>query len=39
MGLPTLLQRTWGHGDFGVYAKIVGGGALAVGDGVVVSGT
>jgi uncharacterized protein YcbX len=39
MGLPTLLQRTWGHGDFGVYAKIVGGGSLAVGDGVVVSGT
>ena len=39
MGLPTLLQRTWGHGDFGVYAKIVGGGALAVGDVVAVPGT
>jgi uncharacterized protein YcbX len=36
MAIPSLLQRTWGHSDFGVYAKITAGGALAVGDGVVV---
>jgi uncharacterized protein YcbX len=39
MGLPTLLQRTWGHGDFGIYAKIDGGGTLTVGDAVAVSGS
>lgn len=32
MAIPSLLQRTWGHGDLGVYGKIVVGGALAVGD-------
>lgn len=32
MGLPALLERTWGHGDFGVYANIVNGGRLSVGD-------
>jgi len=37
MGLPTLLQRTWGHSDLGIYAKIVAGGELAVGDAVGVS--
>ena len=37
MGLPTLIRRTWGHGDLGVYAKIIGGGELAVGDTVEVS--
>jgi hypothetical protein len=39
MGLPTLLQHTWGHGDFGIYAKIDGGGTLTVGDAVAVSGS
>jgi uncharacterized protein len=38
MGLPTLLQRTWGHSDLGIYVKIVTGGTLAVGDAVTVSG-
>lgn len=38
MGLPTLLLRTWGHSDFGIYAKIVAGGTLAVGDPVTVPG-
>jgi uncharacterized protein YcbX len=37
MGLPTLLLRTWGHSDLGVYAKIVEGGELSVGDEVAVS--
>jgi len=34
MGLPVLLQRTWGHSDLGIYAKIVADGELAVGDAV-----
>ena len=37
MGLPTLIRRTWEHGDLGIYAKIIGGGELAVGDMVEVS--
>ena len=34
MAIPSLLQRTWGHTDFGIYAKIAAGGKLAVGDAV-----
>jgi uncharacterized protein YcbX len=37
MAIPSLLQRTWGHTDFGVYVKIVGGGQLAVGDAVAIA--
>lgn len=29
-----LLRRGWGHTDFGVYAKVVGGGRIALGDPV-----
>jgi uncharacterized protein YcbX len=36
MSIPALLQRTWGHTDFGVYAKVAEGGTLRVGDTVVV---
>jgi uncharacterized protein len=36
MAIPSLLQRTWGHSDFGVYAKIGAGGTLTVGDAVTV---
>ena len=36
MALPALLQRTWGHSDFGVYAKVTGAGDMAAGDRVVV---
>jgi hypothetical protein len=32
MGLPALLQRTWGHVDFGVYARVAVGGILRIGD-------
>ena len=32
MAIPQVLQRTWGHSDFGIYAKVVGGGEMAVGD-------
>jgi uncharacterized protein YcbX len=39
MAIPSLLQRTWGHSDFGVYAKIATGGTLAVGDAVAVPNT
>jgi uncharacterized protein YcbX len=38
MGLPAHLQRTWGHQDFGVYAKVVAGGGIAVGAPVTVPG-
>jgi uncharacterized protein YcbX len=30
--IPAVLQRTWGHADFGVYAQIAGDGTIAVGD-------
>jgi uncharacterized protein YcbX len=28
MAIPAALQRTWGHADFGVYAKVVEGGSI-----------
>jgi uncharacterized protein YcbX len=31
MAIPPSLQRTWGHGDFGVYAKVEGAGTISVG--------
>jgi uncharacterized protein YcbX len=31
MALPAHLSRTWGHQDFGVYAKVVSGGDIAPG--------
>lgn len=31
MAIPAALMRTWGHEDFGIYAKVVAGGVLAVG--------
>jgi uncharacterized protein YcbX len=34
MAVPALLQRHFGHADFGVYAKVTSGGRLAVGDAV-----
>lgn len=34
MAIPSVLQRTWGHSDFGIYAKVVEAGALEGGDGV-----
>ena len=30
------LQAGWGHKDFGVFAEVVGGGRVAVGDAAVV---
>ena len=36
MSIPALLQRTWGHTDFGIYAKVTQGGTLRVGDAVAV---
>jgi uncharacterized protein YcbX len=35
MAIPALLQRTWGHSDFGIYAKVVSGGIARVGDEIV----
>jgi uncharacterized protein YcbX len=31
MAVPELLSRTWGHTDFGVYAKVADGAEIAVG--------
>jgi MOSC domain-containing protein len=31
MAIPAHLQRTWGHDDFGIYAKVVTGGEIGVG--------
>lgn len=33
-GIPAVLQRTWGHSDFGVYAKVVDGGTVKTGDAI-----
>lgn len=32
MAIPALLERNWGHSDFGVYARVIEGGLLAQGD-------
>ncbi len=34
MGIPAALMRVWGHQDFGIYARVVEGGQLRVGDAV-----
>ena len=31
MAIPAHLARTWGHADFGIYARIIRGGELSVG--------
>lgn len=31
MAIPAALLRTWGHQDFGIYAKVTAGGAIAAG--------
>jgi hypothetical protein len=38
MAIPAHLQRTWGHEDFGIYAKVVTGGEVAVGAPVAAAG-
>jgi hypothetical protein len=35
MAIPAQLMRAWGHQDFGIYAKVVAGGEVAVGAPVV----
>jgi uncharacterized protein YcbX len=34
MAIPAQLTRAWGHQDFGIYAKVIAGGDLTVGDTV-----
>lgn len=34
LAIPATLLRTWGHSDFGVYAKVIGAGRIATGDPV-----
>ena len=36
MAIPSLLQRTWGHTDFGIYAKVGTAGSVTVGDAVTI---
>jgi uncharacterized protein YcbX len=36
MAIPATLARTWGHQDFGIYAKVVVGGVIAAGAAVAV---
>ena len=31
MAIPAHLMRTWGHQDFGIYAKVVTGGEIGIG--------
>ena len=37
LNIPQALMRTLGHADCGVYAEVVEGGEIAVGDGIVMS--
>jgi uncharacterized protein YcbX len=39
MALPAHLMRTWGHQDFGIYAKVMSGGEVGIGAPVEVPGT
>lgn len=32
MAIPPVLERAWGHRDFGIYAKVAAEGVIAVGD-------
>lgn len=32
MAIPAILQRTWGHADFGIYAVVIADGQIALGD-------
>ena len=34
MAIPAALQRAWGHTDFGIYARVVADGTIAIGDPV-----
>jgi len=36
MAIPAVLQRTWGHTHFGVYARVQKDGAVAIGDTITV---
>ncbi len=34
LAIPSVLQRTWGHSDFGVYARVTRAGDLGAGDAI-----
>lgn len=36
MAIPAVLQRTWGHTDFGIYAQVSEDGAIAIGNTITV---
>ncbi|MFT5511010.1 MAG: hypothetical protein ACI89J_004110 [Hyphomicrobiaceae bacterium] len=35
MAIPNLLQRQWGHSDFGIYAKVVANGTISIDDAII----
>lgn len=36
MAIPAILERTWGHSDFGIYATVEGEGTVSINDGLAV---
>jgi hypothetical protein len=34
--IPSVLQRTWGHADCGIYARVAMGGKISAGDAITV---
>ena len=34
LAIPQALQRRLGHGDCGIYAEVIAGGSIAVGDAI-----
>jgi len=37
MAIPAVLQRNWGHGDFGVYATVATAGTIKPGDSMTIA--
>jgi uncharacterized protein YcbX len=35
IAIPAHLQRTWGHQDFGIYARVTSGAEIAIGTPVI----
>jgi MOSC domain-containing protein len=36
--IPAVLKRTWGHADFGIYARVVRSGVTTLGDAIIAPG-
>ncbi|MEQ8823864.1 MAG: MOSC domain-containing protein [Filomicrobium sp.] len=37
VSLPAILERTWGHSEFGIYAKVTSGGTIALADEILIA--